>query len=1323
MTRRRFARSSGWFQRSGVRRRRAALIAGAIPFVFLAFAGVAGADWQAAQTLSASTVRAFEPQLASDGSGRATLVWSSYDPSNPLGNSKLLAADHPAGGTWATLPPISTGSLPQSLQLATKAAGAAVVTWVKGLSVYASYRSPGGGWDVPTALGSGSSGVYSPSAAIDSDGQVVVAWQMNASPSTAVVQSRFRNADGTWSATETQPSGPRTVDGRPHVAFDADGEAVLIWRSLDEAGYFGVLASSHPRAGAWFTPTRLSAPFTSVDDPSLAGNGNGTVVATWIDITSVEADVRSGGSWGSPSALAFMQSSLAEEPRVAIDSAGDATAVWNRHDGSNWRTEASSRPAGGSWQAVPDTLATNTPGQSEVEVAADPAGDVVAAWRHSDGSKIRIEASRKPAGGSWQSPPDVTSPPGVDADSPAVAIDPSGLAVVAWTIPGAGGNPVVQAAFSDGTAPSVDLRAPADDATFVQGANVNADYSCSDEAGGSGIVSCTGTVASGAAIDTSTTGAHSFSVTATDRAGNTTSVTHTYTVTEPPAFVTRNGVQLLLDGQPYRPIGLNIYNANSNGWCWYQMDGSILDDSLTAIGPGKNAMRAWFFQQLATTNGVRDWRAFDRTLATARAHGYKVVATLIDQWGNCGATNGQGYGYKDQTWYQSGYKQPDPSATVSYRDWVQEIVSRYKDDPTILAWQLVNEPEALVPPCRLVNGSIICEACDGPTAKAALESFATDIAGLIKANDPNHLVSLGTIGSGQCGAAYTDYKQLMSIPTLDLCEFHDYEYPHSMPGDQYNGLQFRIDQCNELEKPLLVGEVGIKPSDVGGTLANRAYVVSSKLCAQLTAGVAGVLLWAWDKDKSTLDSFDIGPNDPVLDVLGQPDPTDTCSVPLAPRGVVAAAGDARAAVSWLAPIADGGPPITGYTMTPHDLTTGADGTPVPSTGTSVTIGGLSNGDTYTFTVTATNAKGTGAASVASAAVTPQAGSPTPAAVTGTAYPWSATTVSTGTDPARTGGTATSITVPSDTSGGAVSITQTGTTVPAPSGYLLGSVQVDVSAPAATATNPLTLVFTMTPPSDQPPPPDPTTLASTEIYRTEGTGTPTLVPDCPIAGQALSDGSPCVSSRQYITVNGQTYIQVTVLSATASHWNSARPKAGVVSVSDKDYSPQYDTVQPAAYVRWTFAGKKAHSVTDSVGLGTAGSPWFDSGARSSGSYSFNFPAAGTFPYKSSAKGDSMTGAVLVPVLVTPTTGRTTTNFSVIWSAKQLSGYVFDVQYRFKPAGSPSWRGWTTWKSRLATTSATFLPTSGAGTYAFRALLRNSTTGRTSSYSPDTAITAS
>src|SRR5204862_3795827 len=97
----------------------------------------------------------------------------------------------------------------------------------------------------------------------------------------------------------------------------------------------------------------------------------------------------------------------------------------------------------------------------------------------------------------------------------------------------------------------------------------------------------------------------------------------------PPGFVQRAGTRLVLDGAPYVFTGLNIYNAaTASGYCWYPMatDG-VLDATLTATGPGKEAFRAWFFQYEATTDGQRDWSTFDHTLATARAHGQKVIAT------------------------------------------------------------------------------------------------------------------------------------------------------------------------------------------------------------------------------------------------------------------------------------------------------------------------------------------------------------------------------------------------------------------------------------------------------------------------------------------------------------------------------------------------------------------------------------------------------------------------------------------------------------------------------------------------------------------------
>ena len=83
----------------------------------------------------------------------------------------------------------------------------------------------------------------------------------------------------------------------------------------------------------------------------------------------------------------------------------------------------------------------------------------------------------------------------------------------------------------DVTRPTVDLRTPAEGAVFDRGEVVAADYSCDDEAGGSGIDTSRGyRVADGDPVPTGTLGSHDFTVTATDHAGNHRTVTHTYTV-------------------------------------------------------------------------------------------------------------------------------------------------------------------------------------------------------------------------------------------------------------------------------------------------------------------------------------------------------------------------------------------------------------------------------------------------------------------------------------------------------------------------------------------------------------------------------------------------------------------------------------------------------------------------------------------------------------------------------------------------------------------------------------------------------------------------
>jgi hypothetical protein len=93
--------------------------------------------------------------------------------------------------------------------------------------------------------------------------------------------------------------------------------------------------------------------------------------------------------------------------------------------------------------------------------------------------------------------------------------------------------------------------------------------------------------------------------------------------------------------------------------------------------------------------------------------------------------------------------------------------------------------------------------------------------------------------------------------------------------------------------------------------------------------------------------------------------TSSITVPGAPTGVKATAGDMSATVSFSAPASDGGSPITSYTVTASPGSITATGASSP-----IIVQGLTNGTSYKFTVTAANAIGTSPESAPSNKIIP-----------------------------------------------------------------------------------------------------------------------------------------------------------------------------------------------------------------------------------------------------------------------------------------------------------------------------------------------------------------
>ncbi|MEO6821183.1 MAG: fibronectin type III domain-containing protein, partial [Candidatus Nanopelagicales bacterium] len=128
-------------------------------------------------------------------------------------------------------------------------------------------------------------------------------------------------------------------------------------------------------------------------------------------------------------------------------------------------------------------------------------------------------------------------------------------------------------------------------------------------------------------------------------------------------------------------------------------------------------------------------------------------------------------------------------------------------------------------------------------------------------------------------------------------------------------------------------------------------------------------------------------------------PTGPPAAPAPPTIGTATAGDSSAVISF-APPAGAWPPVTSFSVTSNPGGVMATGTTSP-----IPVSGLTNGTSYTFTVTATNAVGTSPASAESGSVTPAAVT-TPGPPTGlTAVPGNNQVALSWSPPASDGGSA------------------------------------------------------------------------------------------------------------------------------------------------------------------------------------------------------------------------------------------------------------------------------------------------------------------------------
>ncbi len=318
-----------------------------------ATAATGGAFSAPVEVSSAETTTALQGlQLAINATGEAVLAWVQKDPSSPDPNQfSVLASVRPAGGSFSAPAIVS----PQPLSVGDKA--------------------------------------QSPRVAIDAGGDVTVVWDYF-DGTNWVIQAAVRPPAGAFSTPVSL-----TADGEnasaPAVAMDAAGDAIALWSRSDGAN-IRVEASTAPAGGSFSAPAALSEAGEDAGSPQVAMAPGGAATAVWVSKNGGEswiAQASSGSIAGFPTPLNLSEAGQsAFDPELAMNAAGAASVVWKRFDGANQIAQGATAPSGGAFSAP---AALSEPGQDAVapSVAMDGAGDATAVWSRPDGSNRIVQAA------------------------------------------------------------------------------------------------------------------------------------------------------------------------------------------------------------------------------------------------------------------------------------------------------------------------------------------------------------------------------------------------------------------------------------------------------------------------------------------------------------------------------------------------------------------------------------------------------------------------------------------------------------------------------------------------------------------------------------------------------------------------------------------------------------------------------------------------------------------------------------------------------------------------------------------------------------------
>jgi mannan endo-1,4-beta-mannosidase len=307
------------------------------------------------------------------------------------------------------------------------------------------------------------------------------------------------------------------------------------------------------------------------------------------------------------------------------------------------------------------------------------------------------------------------------------------------------------------------------------------------------------------------------------------------------------------------------------------------------------AVRMWAFDDIGVPSSnnsfyLQNWNgsapAYNDSATTGLANvdyavyragqlGIKLIIPFVNNWPDYGGMD-QYVNWLGKTYHDQFYT--DPTIRQFYKNWISHVLNHvnslnglaYKDDPTIMVWELANEPR--------------CQGQGLPTSgtctTTTIQSWIQDVAAYVKSVDSNHLVSVGDEGffcipSSPAGdylencSTGVDTLAFAQTPNIDLFGFHLYPEGWGQTvawADTFVDQHFS-DSMKPVNKPAYLGEFGF----MAGNSRNAVY--KDWTDRVFNDGGSGGLFWDLLPGSSVStaespDGFDLEAASPILQAMG-----------------------------------------------------------------------------------------------------------------------------------------------------------------------------------------------------------------------------------------------------------------------------------------------------------------------------------------------------------------------------------------------------------------------------------------------------------------------